>query len=176
MEFKLNVLSIMVYLCLTSLASSLKYEHISDCYFYDRGTTPGENNVTFVCAAHDNENTVFVDSQNFKCIKAYAFKWPGTIDFRDCRFPTMSRNYFEMFYNMHTFIISDVYLETMQLDIFRKATNVSTLDISQNQLTEIPSLIFFNAIKLEHVDFSENIIEKIDSMAFEGVTNIESFE
>lgn len=178
MEFKFNFGSIIVFLCLTFIcsASSSKYEHISDCSFYDRSRTPGLDNVTFICSGHDNENGVFVNSENIKCsnIQTQPNRWPGTIDFRDCQFPTIKRNYFEIFYNMHTFILSNVELETMQMEIFREAKNVSVLDISQNKLTEIPSLIFFNAIKLKNLDFSNNTIKVIAPMAFEGAINLQT--
>ncbi|KAG4066235.1 hypothetical protein HA402_000459 [Bradysia odoriphaga] len=101
------------------------------------------------------------------------FLWHGTIDFRNCSFPQIKRNYFEMFENMHTFNISNVELETLQLNIFRDAKNVTILDLSRNKLAEIPSHIFFNAKKLKFVDFSNNAISCIDPTAFEGATNLE---
>lgn len=175
MESKFNLLSLISYLCLRNFASSLKYEHISDCRFYNISITPGIDNVTYICAGNDNEKAVFLmDSKQIKCSNSRRESniWPGTIDFQNCRFPTMTRNYFEMFENMHTFIISNVELETMQMNIFREAKNVSKLDISQNKLVEIPSLIFFNAINLKYVDFSNNTIKRVDPMAFEGATNL----
>ncbi len=176
MTLKFQLWSMFVYLFVINLVSSLKYEHIGDCHFYGVSyTIRGLDNVTFICADHNNEDAIFLGSQT-KCSNKQPEQnyWPGTVDFQNCRFPTMNRNYFEMFSNMHTFIISNVELEKMQMEIFREAKNVSTLDVSHNKLTEIPSLIFFNAVKVKYVDFSNNAIKHIGSMAFEGATKLQT--
>lgn len=169
--------TLFVYFCLTTLTSTLKLEHISDCYFYNLNTTPGIDNVTFTCTGIDNENVVFTTSNKLKCSNSrfsIDYEWPGTIDFHNCRLPTINRNYFEMFHNMHTFIISNVELDTLQMDIFREAKNVTKLDVSQNNLNEIPRLIFFNAVKLKHVTFFNNSIKRVDASGFEGAIRLET--
>lgn len=172
-----NFCTLFVYFCLTNLASTSKFEQISDCYLYDLSTTSGIDNVTFTCTGIDHDNLVFTTSNKLKCsnTRSYTdYKRPGTIDFRNCRLPTIKRNYFEMFHNMHTFIISNVELETLQMDIFREAKNVTKLDVSQNNLNEIPRLIFFNAVKLKHVTFFNNSIKRVDPTAFEGAIRLET--
>lgn len=169
---------ILVYLSALNLVNSMKYEYINDCIFKENGrSTPGLDEITFICSEKDREDSVFLKSVMTSCSNTLVdaiYKWHGTVDFKNCRFPQIKRNYFEMFKNMHTFNISNVELETMQLEIFREASNVTTLDLSKNKLAEIPSHIFFNGKKLKFVDLSENVIERIDRMAFEGATNLET--
>lgn len=158
------------------LASSSKYEHISNCYYNDRSTAPGFDIVTFVCYYHDNENAVFIDSGNIKCsnTRANSNLYPETIEFLNCRFPTIKRHYFEIFDSMHTFNLSKVELETMPMEIFWESKNVPMLDISHNKLTEIPSHIFFNAYVLKNVNFANNSIKVIAPMALEGAINLQT--
>lgn len=176
MELTSNLCTFIVYLCLVNRASSLKYEFVDHCHFYNRGETLGIDNVTFICDDRDRENSVFKTS-GFECsnyLTQINYKWPGTIDFQNCQFSTIKRNYFETFFNMHTFIISNVELKALQIDIFRDARNVTKLDVSQNQLVEIPELIFFNAEKLKYLSFFNNTIERVDFRAFEGATRLET--
>lgn len=164
-------------MCFIRLTYSAKYEHISDCHFYSRSTTPGVDNITFICAGIDQESKVFTSAERLVCSNMRSsqyFLWPGTIDFENCQFSALKRNFFQMFFNMHTFLIPNVGLKDLQMDFFRDMKNVSTLDVSQNQLLEIPSLIFFNAINLKCVDFSNNTIKNISVLAFEGAVKLET--
>lgn len=177
MSFKVISLVFIVYVCQFVLVSALqKYEFISDCIFYDRSRIPGIDNVTFICS-NDRDNRVFIDSSRIRCSKFSSpqdYKWPGTIDFNDCRFTEMPKNFFQMFYNMQTFLMPNVDLESLQMDIFREAKNVSKLDLSGNKLSEIQALVFVNAVNLKDINLSNNVIKRVDKMAFEGAKNIES--
>lgn len=160
-----------------SQVNSIVYEHINDCTLNSKGVIYGVDELTFYCGERNRENRVFTEWNKTSCsntIYDTSYKWPGTVNFRNCRFPQINRNYFEMFGNMHTFNISNVELDTMQLNIFRAAKNLTILDISRNKLNEIPFHIFFNAAKLKFVDFSNNSINRIDPTAFEGATNLET--
>lgn len=153
-----------------------KYDRISDCYFYDRSMVTGVDNVTFICANHPNEDGVFIDQSRFRCSNynrnVYDY-YPGTIDFRSCRFSTLERNFFKQFPRMHTFIISNLELESLDVKMFKEARNVTNLIASHNSLKEIPALLFVNAKKLKFVDFSNNTIEQIDHLAFTGANSLE---
>ncbi|XP_055299404.1 uncharacterized protein LOC129566979 [Sitodiplosis mosellana] len=182
MEFKLFCCLVFVLVIRTKFVNSAKhYEHINDCYLYDAGMAFGNDNVTFICAEISRENIVFPQPLRFRCSnKNYAnslvFDWPGNINFKNCQFKLLKRNYFKDFPNMQTIDFSDVGLEVLQRDIFSEATNVTTLNVSRNNLKEIPSLIFVNAKKLSHVDISCNKIVQIDAVAFAGATKIESID
>lgn len=176
MLLRITAFLCIVYMCqLHSVIALQKYEFISDCIFYDRSRTPGNDNVTFICS-NDRDNRVFQDLNRIRCSKftsSQDFKWPGTVDFQDCRFTEMPKNFFHMLYNMHTFLMPNVELESLQMDIFREAKNVSKLNLSRNKLKEIPALIFVNAINLKDIDLSNNLIARVDKMAFEGGKSIE---
>lgn len=177
MSFSVKSLVLIVCVCHFEFVTALqKYESISDCIFYDRSRIPGIDNVTFVCS-NDRDNRVFIDSTRIRCSKfpsAQDYRWPGTIDFNDCRFPEMPKNFFQMFYNMHTFLMPNVDLESLQMDIFREAKNVSKMDLSGNKLKEIQALVFVNAVNLKDINLSNNVITNVDKMAFEGAKSIES--
>ncbi|XP_037045304.1 toll-like receptor 3 [Bradysia coprophila] len=169
---------ILIYLSVSRKVLSVRYEHINDCEFRNKSIIAGFDEITFICGANDREDSVFSKSNETDCSNIHSwydtrYYWHGIIDFRNCSFPQIKRNYFEMFENMHTFNISNVELETLQFNIFRDAKNVTILDLSRNKLVEIPSHIFFNAKKLKFVDFSNNAISCIDPTAFEGATNLE---
>lgn len=156
-----------------------RYEHISDCYFYDRSMITGVDNVTFICAKYANENGVFIDQTRFKCsnYNRNVFDYyPGTIDFRNCRFPKLGRNYFKQFPRMHTFVMSNLEMETLDAKIFSEAKNITTLIASRNQITEIPAFLFVNAKRLVFADFSNNSMERVDRLAFMGANNIETLD
>ncbi|XP_055299686.1 uncharacterized protein LOC129567111 [Sitodiplosis mosellana] len=157
-----------------------KYEHITDCRFHSRGNNKyGHDNVTFICAEINGENIVFPDPNNFNCsnfCRPVHFNWPGTINFENCRFNELKRNFFKDFQYVHTANLSDLGLEALQTDIFNQATKLTFLDVSKNNIKEIPSLIFMNAKTLTHVDFSCNKIVQIDAVAFSGATKIEHLD
>lgn len=156
---------------------SLKYDHISDCHFYNIGSIHGDDKVTFICAESQGESNVFVEPNKFKCSNtpnAPDKKWPGTINFKNCRSHEISINYFDSFISLHTFIASDIELEKLESKFFRSARNLTHLDVSQNRLISIPQLLFFNAEKLAQADFSHNSIEQVDPLAFMGANNLES--
>lgn len=179
----MNAYFFCILMCLSVLnqISASNYEYINDCIFIDKSINPGRDEITFICSEIDREDSVFSKSNQTICSNRssymdYSYKWHGTIDFRNCRFPRMKKNYFELFVNMHTFNISNVELETMQLNIFCEAKNVVKLDLSKNKLTEIPSHIFFNGKKLKFIDFSGNAINRIDPTAFEGAIVLETLD
>lgn len=185
MDLKFNFCVIFVYLSAINLVISLKYEFINDCIYIDKSTNPGFDELTFICSAIDREVNVFSTSNETYCSNAntgtlvyydYRYMWCGTVDFQNCSFHQLTRNYFDMFKNMHTFNISNVELESMQLDIFRDASNVTDLDLSGNKLTEIPSHILFNARKLKFISFSNNAISRVDPMAFYGATDLRTLD
>lgn len=155
-----------------------RYEHISDCYFYDRSMITGIDNVTFICAKYANEDGVFIDQSRFKCsnYNRNVFDYyPGTIDFRNCRFPKLGRNYFKQFPRMHTFVMSNLEMETLDPKIFREAKNITTLIASRNQITELPAFLFFNAKRLVFADFSNNSIERV-RLALMGANSLETLD
>lgn len=198
MVFKLaSILVIMYMVQIRFVFTSQKYEFISDCIFYSRSTTPGFDNVTFICSGDQNKNVFLINKVRCSNLKHdyfiyqypyqyqhqqqpyydSEFTWPGTIDFKDCRFAKMPKiNFFETFPNMHTFIISNVDLETFPTETFRKATNIKILIANNNRFKEVPALGFVNADKLRILDFSGNIIERIDSLAFFGLNNLETLD
>lgn len=176
MKLTCNLSTIFVHLCLTNLVSSFSFQYISDCYFYDQSATPGSDNVTFICAEIDRENLVF-DVSTIKCSNAQnsrGYNWPGTINFQNCRFPSLIWNYFDWFPNLHTFNISNVELETLETIIFREAKNLVELDVSHNKLDEIPKFIFFDTVNLKYVNFCDNSIKRVERRAFDGRMRLES--
>lgn len=171
----LKVVRFLVICIISSFASgSVKFTEISDCHFYDNSYSPGKDNVTFQCAEHGREQDVFISESKFRCSnhRQEDYKWPGTVDFENCHFPQLNRNYFALFPSMHKFIISDVGLEVLSIKVFSEAKNVTHLIADRNQITEIPSHIFFNANRLEFLDFSQNRIRTIHKSAFEGANNL----
>lgn len=156
-----------------------KYEHISKCHFYNAGNIFGNDNVTFICGEIDRENAVFFHNDKINCtnyVYGIGTFWPGTVDFENCHFARLNRNFFKHFPKMHSINLSYVGLESLQKEIFNEATNVSKLILSKNQLTEIPSLVFVNAKNLTSADFSENKIVYIDSFAFAGANKLQSLD
>ncbi|XP_031622956.1 toll-like receptor 6 [Contarinia nasturtii] len=168
-----------LFMCASSIditLSAQKYGHISDCYFYDRSIITGNDNVTFICGNYPNENGVFVDQTKFRCSnyqRNVLNYYPGTIDFRSCRFPKLERNFFQQFPRMHTFIISNLGLEELDAKMFGEARNVSNLILSQNSLKEIPAFLLVNAKRLKYADFSNNSIERIDRLGFTDAYSLE---
>lgn len=180
MDLKQFYILVCIFASLQSVAFCIpKYEHISDCYFYDRSMTTGIDNVTFICAKYPNEDGVFIDQSRFRCsnYNRNVFDYyPGTIDFRNCRFTKIERNYFKQFPRMHTFILSDLELETLDSKIFSEARNITNLIASKNHITEIPSLLFANAKRLVVADFSNNSIERVDRLGFTGASSLEMLD
>lgn len=173
-----NFLSIFSVILVNCAVFSLKYEHISDCQFYNRGPKAGDDNLTFVCGENNEEISVLLSSKTFKCSSGSPqdTRWPGTVDFRNCRFREISINFFESFTSLHTFIASDIELESMETKNFRDAKNLTHLDVSHNQLTAIAPLLFFNAEKLTQADFSKNAINQVDPLAFMGANSLKSLD
>lgn len=181
MEFKQTYFVLIVFAGLAVfVAATQKYRHISDCHFYDRGFIFGEDNVTFICGESDNEETVFTSEIKFNCSNHLASMfgistlWTGLIDFKNCEFTEINRNYFKLFPFLHTFIISNVGLKKLQPTFFRDASNITTFAASNNSIAEIPSLLFIDMHKLEHADFSNNTIKRVDGLAFAGASNLKS--
>lgn len=157
------------------LATSQKYELIGDCIFYDRSSKPGDDNVTFICSDEQYDEPIFQPTivQCNDHDQGFRYLWPGTIEFQDCRFTEMPPyNFFKMFYNMHTFIISNVDLQRISANTFKEAANVTNLIATQNHLEEIPAYVFISAHKLRNLDFSRNAIRRIDASAFVGLSNL----
>lgn len=182
MEFKLIYILVIVVFFNYFGASDSKFGHINDCSLsvnnvYSRWS-PGSAWLTFMCNTTDNEQTIFTDEQSFHCSyhpvnhSESAFR-PGTIYFKDCRFPKFSINFLAKFPNIHTFNISDIALETLQMNIFAQGKHLTNLIASKNLLTEIPSSVFFAAKNLTFVDFANNNIKRVDSFAFKGANKLE---
>ncbi|XP_055299407.1 uncharacterized protein LOC129566982 [Sitodiplosis mosellana] len=172
----LKAVNCLIFLIIARFAScSVKFEKISDCHFYDNSYIPGYDNVTFKCAENGNEQKIFLSVQ-FQCSnrRPEEYRWPGTVDFQNCQFPQLNRNYFELFPYMHKFIISDVGLEDLSMKVFSEAKHVTHLIADHNRITELPSHIFFNANRLKFLDFSYNRIQMIHSSAFEGANKLET--
>lgn len=156
--------------------SCIKYEHISDCRFYDRGLIFGNDNITFVCGESNNEARVILDLEKFNCSNSIfdiVNLWVGTVNFENCRMHEVRTKFFKEFTNIHTFNISDLELTHLQPDALREANNLTHILAARNRLAEIPALLFFNTKKLIHTDFSMNSIKRVDSMAFVGARNLE---
>lgn len=162
--------------------SATKYEHINHCSFYSLGNNIGDDKVTFVCTELNGEKSIFSEAKKFKCTNSVGshlspqdVKWPGTMDFQNCRMNEIPSSYLERFESLHTLNIRDVELKTIQMETFKSAKNLKQLDLSHNQLTEIPAIVLFvHSEKLNHVDFSNNLISKIDPLAFMGANNLKS--
>lgn len=165
---------------------ALKYEHISDCFYRSRGNNYGDWNITFICAAGNHENHVFTEPKELKCSKHPVDDYiepvmagndlVGMVNFQNCQFHEINRNYFDAFKFLHTFIISDVELETLQMKTFREAKNLTHLTATHNRLTEIPSLLFVYANKLTYVNFSNNTISRVNPLAFVGANKLETLD
>lgn len=169
-------LNIFYVISLSVVLSAQKFDQISDCIFYDRSVTTGIDNVTFICAKDSNENGVFIDQMKFHCsnsVRNVYNYYPGTIDFRNCRFAKLKRNFFKQFPRMHTFIMSNLEMESLDMTIFSEATNVTKLIASHNLLTDLPPLFFSRATKLTFADFSNNSIQQINHLAFISATKLE---
>lgn len=159
--------------------SCIKYDHISDCLFFDRGLVFGNDNITFICNERNNEHLVLVDSEKFNCSNSLFLitnLWVGSINFQNCRMPDVKTRFFKEFINIHTFNISNLDLVRLQSDAFREAKNLTRLLVPQNRLVEIPSLLFFNTKKLIEADFSNNSISRVDPMAFVGATGLQMLD
>lgn len=164
---------------ITVTVSCIKYEHISDCLFFDRGLVFGNDNITFVCGEHNNEHLVIVDSEKFNCSNSLFLitnLWIGSINFQNCQMPDVKTRFFKEFINIHSFNISNLELTQLQSDAFREAKNLTRLLVPHNRLVEIPSLLFFNTKKLIQADFSDNIISRVDQMAFVGATGLQMLD
>lgn len=161
--------------------STAKYEHINHCLFYNLGINIGDDNVTFVCTELDGEKSIFPEAKKFKCPGHSQpnvptdTKWPGTMDFQNCRLHEIPSNYLDRFESLHTLIVRDVELKMIRMETFKSAKNLKQLDVSHNQLTEIPAIVLFvYCEKLVKIDFSNNLIAKIDPLAFLGANNLQS--
>lgn len=176
-----KIVPILIVWCATVLCTLEKFEYISECILHHRGPMFG---ATFVCSS-DRNKTVF-HNNTVRCSKIqspgtntsdnkYATRdeHPGTINFKDCRFTELpTYDFFKIFYNMHSFIISNVDLNVITSETFMQATNVTYLTLSQNRLQEIPAHAFVNAQRLRNLDLSQNLINRIDSAAFVGLKNL----
>lgn len=146
--------------------SRAKYDRISDC------SATGTTKITFFCGEKSDEERIFEPSV-YVCSHIIFLRRYGvtrTINFKDCQFFELNRNYFEMFYNLQTFDISNVDLKTMQMNIFSDAFKIVNLDISHNKLEEIPALILAKSKQLKYANFSNNCIKRIGPGALDGTS------
>lgn len=165
-----------IFAILYARSSSLKYENISDCVFYNKGFEYGDDGITIIC---DKDPVQIFSNYEFKCSN-YNLRvkslWPGTMDFRNCRFNAFKTKFFDDFKYLQTLAIPDLELKTLEVKTFMELKNLTKIDVSRNCLTEIPPMIFINALKLQYVDFSKNSIEKISPFAFTGATSLETLD
>lgn len=158
---------------------SKKYDRISDCYFHNMGLVYGGDSLTFICGQENGEDTVFVDKSKFHCSNNemdLSNIWPGVVNFENCKFHQIQRNYMDIFPLLRTLNISDVDLSIFPSGMLPSARNLSRLFASQNQLNVIPDLAFANSNKLRLIDFSKNAIKKVGSLAFVGASSLESLD
>lgn len=153
---------------------SAKFDQISVCES-SSDTCIGCRYGKFICGDISKETEIFQHSSDAIWCKnqGYFKKYFGTIDFVNCRFPVIQRNFFEIFNGLHTFNITNMDLDSLQPSMFQSAKSLTHLIASHNHLTEIPPLLLIGTIKLTHVDFSNNSIEQVDALSFVGANNIE---
>lgn len=162
-------------------ASATKYEHISFCRFFERHEYRyGTINVTFICGETDKENEIFGNDETFHCIDdedrgSLYFHDVVVINFENCRFPEMSRNFFQKLPYPTIFNISNMELETIQAEKFEGAkTNLTHFIASHNRLTEWPVKLFVNYNQqLKYIDFSCNSIGNLNADTLAHLTNLE---
>lgn len=180
MGFKIFYLIAIIWANSLNVAISTKYGHISKC---QTGYQSINSNVYyyysyfhqvyhFLCESTNLEDNIF-QSNYTSCTQNYSNVVFRAIDFHNCQFSRFERNYFQIYPNLFTLIISDVGLEVLQTEIFDDATKLINLYASQNQISEIPAQLFSKAVQLKIVDLSRNNIEKIDSSAFDGLNSLD---
>lgn len=177
MRFKIFYLFALICASFSAI-SAKKYDQISDCYFHNMGLVYGGDTITFICA-EQSENEVFIQQSKFHCSNNdmdLSNMWPGDVNFKNCKFPKIKKNFFELFPMLHKFNVTDVDLETLPLDLLRSAKNLTRFLAPQNHLKEIPALAFVLTNKVRLIDFSNNIIQKVDQLAFGGATSLESLD
>lgn len=164
---------------------SQKYEHISDCFYTKHGVDYGSGDIMFICAEANQENKVFLETNDLQCsnysdpINSYdgaisvGHELVGSIDFKNCQFRQIERNFCETFKWLRVLDISNLKVETLQKNMFIDAKNLQHLMAPQNHLTEIPALLFIYAKKLIEVNFSNNTISRVNSLAFVGAEKLE---
>lgn len=175
MDFKFSVIILMCFLSIVVIGK--KYEHISDCSYVQALNTPGLDTITFICGEKDNENKIH-DNATFSCSEGE--KWVlntdiSTVEFKDCRFPKLKRNYLDLFWRMLKFNISNLELETLQIT----PTNIPdliTLDVSHNNLRNLSEMTFVLLANLKHLDLSFNPIGNLDVNVFKYVDELEDLK
>lgn len=172
MEMKTTCILTIVFIGFAKIVvCSLKYEHISDCFFYNGNG----HKVTLICGENDKEDKVFASSDHTVCLNTIVMEnyWPNIINFENCRFSTLSVNFFVLFPNIQTFIIPSVELETLPIHVFSEGNNLKHLIASNNRLVEFPSRLFPNENQINHIDLSYNKIRRIDPDALYGANCLE---
>lgn len=164
---------------------SQKYEHISDCFYTKHGDHYGSGDIMFICAEVNQENMVFLETNDLRCsnysdpINSYdgvitvEHELVGSIDFKNCQFRQIERNFCETFKWLRVLDLSNLKVESLQKNMFVDAKNLQHLIAPQNHLTEIPALLFIYAKKIIEVNFSNNSISHVNSLAFVGAENLE---
>lgn len=153
MEIKATCILTIVFIGFTNIVvSALRYEHISDCFFYNGNG----HKVTLICDENNNENKVFASSDHTVCLNTIVMEnyWPNIINFENCHFPTLNVNFFVLFPNTETFIIPGVDLQTLPIHIFSEGKSLKNLIASNNRLVEFPSRLFPNENQINHIDLS----------------------
>lgn len=177
MRFKIFYLFALICASFSAIFAK-KYDQIGDCHFHNLGLVYGGDSLTFICG-EQSENEVFVQQSKFHCSNNdmdLSNMWPGDVNFKNCKFPKIKKNFFELFPMLHKFNATDVDLETLPLDLLRSAKNLTRFVAPQNKLKEIPALAFVNTNKVRLIDFSNNTIRKVDQLAFGGATSLESLD
>lgn len=149
--------------------SSINYQNIGDCNYYDAEYT-GACNLTLICIENAENNNFFEPNIASVCpSSSHNFEkyWIGTIDFQNCelsKFPNHA--IFEIYYNLHTLDVSYLGLTALHSENFINSKNLTKLIASHNNISEISSNLFWESVNLNDVDLSFNKITKIDSDAF----------
>lgn len=165
------------------VAFATKYEYISDwrCTDLNPYSYPETFNMTLICGETNNENVIFQNTyqQYFECNSAYDrtkvnFNSVVNINFENCRFPEIKRNFFQYFPKLEIFNISNVELETIDEEKFEGAKKLTTLIASHNRITEWPVKLFNNLNRnLTYIDFSYNPLGNLNIETFAHLTNLE---
>lgn len=148
-----------------------KFGHISDCFFYNGS---GQK-LTLICEGPDNERRIFARTGQSMCLNAITMDndWPHLVNFENCHFKALRLNFFVLFPNIRTFVVSNVGLQTLQIYMIREGKQLRHLIASQNNLTEFPSRLFATENQISHIDLSYNKIKRVDPDGLENAKCLE---
>lgn len=173
-----SILLISVVLLISRIVSSLKYQNIGDCHYYD--DIVGKCNLTFICVDSPQNTSYFNPDVKSVCLNQHLYQrykdgfskyWIGTINFQNCDRLQMPPNIFAVYDRVHTFNMSDIGIESLKSVKLAGAKRLTKLIASHNNIIEIPSNLFNQSIT--NVDLSFNKIRQIDSNALPSGNHLE---